>query len=490
MDAVAINVSKNIVKHYSDQAIQSFESRRRKILTLLESKSCPEDGWSEEEIEVFMHELSMMDSNNFLGSCGVGERESRFASKIVARRHYYMGHGIGRSGDITEIQPKAAGSSLIGQLCNDMILNVLRSIGVRSLQKSIVVPLATGMGMLLCLRTFHKMRPEAKFVLWPRIDQKSCFKCILTAGLIPVIARNEMKDDGLIGSIVDIESKINDINPVNIVCILSTTSSFAPKFPDDVIKIGKLCQKYSIPHLVNNAYGIQCPSYLEAIEKASKYRVDLLVSSTDKNFMVPVGGCIISGFDAKLVEEVGKMYPGRGSGTPSTDVFITLLNIGKKGYKNLLEDRKKMFIYLKESLQKIANEFGEKILNVPENYLSVALSLNNINSFDNAHLSEIGSMLFSKFVMGTRLVAPGDTKSIGGFEFKNWGSHTDEQFTPYLTASAAIGVKKSDIDTFIKHLRQVLSKFQKLANQRIIKEIHRNEGESKSTAKEIKILLE
>lgn len=29
-----------------------------------------------------------MDSNNFLGNCGVGEREGRVASSLVARRHY------------------------------------------------------------------------------------------------------------------------------------------------------------------------------------------------------------------------------------------------------------------------------------------------------------------------------------------------------------------------------------------------------------------
>lgn len=29
-----------------------------------------------------------MDSNNFLGNCGVGEREGRVASALVARRHY------------------------------------------------------------------------------------------------------------------------------------------------------------------------------------------------------------------------------------------------------------------------------------------------------------------------------------------------------------------------------------------------------------------
>lgn len=34
------------------------------------------------------------------------------------------------------------------------------------------------------------------------------------------------------------------------------------------------------------------------------------MQSTDKNFLVPVGGAIIAGFDAKLVEKISKMYPG------------------------------------------------------------------------------------------------------------------------------------------------------------------------------------
>lgn len=49
---------------------------------------CPEDGWSESTIELFLSELALMDSNNFLGNCGVGEREGRVASSLVARRHY------------------------------------------------------------------------------------------------------------------------------------------------------------------------------------------------------------------------------------------------------------------------------------------------------------------------------------------------------------------------------------------------------------------
>lgn len=48
-----------------------------------------------------------MDSNNFPGNVGVGEREARVACALVARRHYRMAHGIGRSGDIAADQPKA-----------------------------------------------------------------------------------------------------------------------------------------------------------------------------------------------------------------------------------------------------------------------------------------------------------------------------------------------------------------------------------------------
>lgn len=70
-----------------------------------------------------------MDSNNFPGNCGIGEREARFASSLVARRHYRMGHGIGRSGDIGEVQPKAVGSSLLIKLANALLLDAIRLMG-------------------------------------------------------------------------------------------------------------------------------------------------------------------------------------------------------------------------------------------------------------------------------------------------------------------------------------------------------------------------
>ena len=42
-------------------------------------------------------------------------------------------------------------------------------------------------------------------------------------------------------------------------------------------------------------------------------RVDAIVQSTDKNFMVPVGGAIVASGNSSLVGEVSKCYAGRAS---------------------------------------------------------------------------------------------------------------------------------------------------------------------------------
>ena len=64
-------------------------------------------------------------------------------------------------------------------------------------------------------------------------------------------------------------------------------------------------------HLINNAYGLQSSKCTHLIQQAARVgRVDAFVQSTDKNFMVPVGGAIIAGFDKKFIEEIGKSYPG------------------------------------------------------------------------------------------------------------------------------------------------------------------------------------
>jgi O-phospho-L-seryl-tRNASec:L-selenocysteinyl-tRNA synthase len=78
-----------------------------------------------------------------------------------------------------------------------------------------------------------------------------------------------------------------------ILCVISTTSCFAPRNPDNVEVIGQLARKYKVFHLVNNAYGLQCSKTVDMLNRTiSKGLVDYIVQSTDKNFCVPVGGSI------------------------------------------------------------------------------------------------------------------------------------------------------------------------------------------------------
>ena len=86
-------------------------------------------------MEHLLTNLSLMDTNNFSAHVGAGEREGRVFSTMVQRRHFYMTHGIGRSGDITADQPKAAGSTLLYKLCNVLALDALRVGGTPSVEK-------------------------------------------------------------------------------------------------------------------------------------------------------------------------------------------------------------------------------------------------------------------------------------------------------------------------------------------------------------------
>ena len=52
--------------------------------------------------------------------------------------------------------------------------------------------------------------------------------------------------------------------------------------------------------------------------------------------MVPVGGSIIYSPKKKdLIDKINKFYPGRASGGPIVDLFITYLQMGSKTLKSL-----------------------------------------------------------------------------------------------------------------------------------------------------------
>lgn len=127
----------------------------------------------------------------------------------------------------------------------------------------------------------------------------------------------------------------------SVCCVLSTTSCFAPRAADDVEALARLCKEADIPHLVNHAYGLQCARSTKLIARAARVgRVDACVSSTDKNFMVPVGGAVIGG---RLGALAGAEYAGRASSGPVLDLFITALSMGLTGWTALLAKREALF---------------------------------------------------------------------------------------------------------------------------------------------------
>ncbi|XP_011209551.2 O-phosphoseryl-tRNA(Sec) selenium transferase [Bactrocera dorsalis] len=455
MDFRKINISGKLVpENYLKLAQDAQKCKETEKNELLEKRKLPLNGWTETHIEELVQQLSLLDSNNFPKKSGVGEREARIACSLVARRHYNFGHGIGRSGDLLEAQPKAAGSTLMANLTNALLLDLIHEMGVRSCRSCFLAPLATGMSLLLCLLTLRQQKPAAKYVLWSRIDQKSCFKSIITAGLKPVIVEPQLNDNGsLTTNLQAFEEKVKAIGEENILCFCTTTSCFAPRNSDDIINVAKLAAQYELPHLVNNAYGLQSTYLTHQLEQAQRLgRVDLFVQSTDKNLLVPVGGAIIAGFNEQLVRNVAKAYPGRASSAQTLDVFMTLLSLGRNGYLNLVKERKANFEYLRMRMQEFAVSHGELLLEAKGNPISLAMSLRQFQDA-NMELTKFGSMLYTRGISGARVVAVGDRRKIEGHEFINWGTHHSATRTAYLTMAAGLGITKAEIDNCFQKLQ-------------------------------------
>ena len=224
-----------------------------------------------------------------------------------------------------------------------------------------------------------------RYVLWPRIDQKTCLKAIVSANLEVVPLETVLDGDELHTDMAAMRQAVDRLGPDNIVCIVTTTSCFAPRAADSVVEVAKLCKSSGLGHIINNAYGVQsaalcalvrmlsCPASLAPILCAHrcacaaapgwreyvgrglghrtsreeillrgpstlhprahtvsigfghywgamqvtaawrKGRVDAVVQSTDKNFMVPVGGAVIAASkqSTALVDAVNKVWPGK-----------------------------------------------------------------------------------------------------------------------------------------------------------------------------------
>ena len=450
-----------IGKSYTQIGNELISSHDKIFQNILHTRSIPDEPLNQNTISYILNYISNMDSNNGPYHIGIGEREGRIISPLVHQRNYGLVHGIGRSGNINDLQPKACGSSLLVQLTNSLLKNLLHSIGMNFIKDIIILPFATGMALTLSYLTLRLEKPKAKYIIWSRIDQKTCLKCIITSGFEPIIINpipNKTNDYEIETDIEGIKNCIDKYGVENILCVTSTTSCFAPRCYDNIEEISKICKEKKIFHVVNNAYGIYCTKIIDMLNKADK-----IGEVSFKNFMVPVGGAFIYSSKENFVQKVKKNYPGRASIGPILDLFISFLEMGKNKYKELIKERKEKYKILIKKMETIANKYGEKVISMNGNKISILFTLKNIvEKSGNKDAKEIGSMCFNRQISGVRIITSsnGEKKNIGGYDFLNYGSSCDNyKYLPYMTFSCAIGIKNEEIEGFVNKIDKIIENF-------------------------------
>ncbi|KAI8474694.1 MAG: selenocysteine synthase [Monoraphidium minutum] len=469
---------------YIAQGAQALAARRRMVKALLSNRRLPERGWDEATIEMLLRDAALMDSNNFPHNVGVGEREARVACPLVSRRHFGLAHGVGRSGDIAAEQPKAAGSSLLAKLGAALAGDALRVAGLEGMAAPVVLPLATGMALTLTLLAVARERgPEARHVVWSRIDQKTCLKAIAAANLVPEVVELRRDGDQLVTDLAAIEEAVGRLGPARVAAVVTTTSCFAPRACDDVVGAAKLCARLGVPHVINNAYGLGSAQICAQIAAAARRgRVDAVVQSTDKNFLVPVGGALVASPAATPAAAAGvaAAYPGRAAGGALLDLLATLLHWGAAGWRRALGAREALHPYLAARLGEVASELGERVLATPGNPISVAMTLDGLaggggvaeaaaggGGGRGGGVTYFGAMLWSRGVSGTRVVARGARQAVAGLEFEDYGSHCAGGYPhAYLTAAAAVGGTEGEVDEFCVRLARAYREFGRKAARR------------------------
>lgn len=429
---------------------EATRSLSRKVRSLITQRQIPQEPWSPLEIEQVLLEIASLDSSNYDDRAGVGEREGRCYSSLVARRCYYMTHGVGRSGDVLAVQPKAAGSSLIGALAQSFALHALHLSGLQ-VRHCALLPLATGMSLTLVYQTLRQSRPTARYIVWSRIDQKTCLKAIYAAGFEPIIIESVLREDTV--TMGDIETMLGQLDLSTVLCVSLTASCFAPRVPDPVVSVASLCKRLALPLVINNAYGLQCSKITHNLSEAIRTgRVDAIVQSTDKNFLVPVGGAVVASPTKGVIKAISELYPGRASATTALDFFITMLEMGVSGYQKLLSDRKELKARFVEGLQRVAEKHGERMLTITGNSISFAMTLAGVKQ-----PGELGAMLFARRVSGTRVIVANSTKEVCGKSFPSYGASYSHYPTNYITAACAIGLTPSEVEKFLDRLDTALS---------------------------------
>ena len=231
--------------------------------------------------------------------------------------------------------------------------------------------------------------------------------------------------------------------------VISLTSFFPPREHDDIKEISKFAKDNNLVHIIINAYGVQSPKWMKLIRSAiDAGRVDVIIQSTDKNFLTPVGGAVIASPHEEVITKISQAYAGRASAAPVVNFLISMLSLGINGYQKLIEQQQHNRNILEEKLRETANKLNERVLEI-FNPVAVAVSLENLKK---EQLDALGGVLYNLRVTGPRVYHSGESV---------FGTCCKYYPTPYIVMNAAIGAKEEDItsavERFEKAYKQVAS---------------------------------
>ena len=116
-------------------------------------------------------------------------------------------------------------------------------------------------------------------------------------------------------------------------------------------------------------------------------------------------------------------------------------------YKELIKDRKEKFKRLKDIMTKIALRYNERILEIPNNKISLSFSLTTVcKGLDKHDITYLGSLFYSRQISGIRIVAAGSITKLNQNTFNNYGSHCEKYRTlPYASFASAIGITDKEV---------------------------------------------
>lgn len=419
-------LDKTIPENIARRGRTTIDALMAPIRDVLNRRVFPDKSMTDSQLELLVQILSSMDTDKDPEAARVGEREARIASPFVGTLSAGFNHGIGRSGQLDAPQPKAAGASLMQQIANTVALDAIRKLGLSNVRTGIVTPLSTGMTLGLVLSAIRR-ELHIQRVLFPRIDHLSPRRGIALSGLEEVHVSTLIEDDAVRVDLDDLERHISKTKSC---AVLSTTTFFPPRESDPIKSIARLCADNDIPHIVNNAYGVQSQEVMAQLRSAiDAGRVDAVIQSSDKNFLAPVGGSIVVSPKQNIIEWTTDTYAGRASAAPVVQTLSALLALGLERYKTLQQQQVENLALLKERLQRIADNHSQRVLEV-KNPVAYAITMDGLN------VHEIGARLYNARVTGPRAIDAGA-----------FGSSIDNYPHSYIVMNAAIGASSEDVET-------------------------------------------